>query len=187
MDIEGVLEGAKPRKGNLKKKFEEVAGDEARYFKLSERDGAIHLERNKEEIASAAAYFGRMVLISRAKLEWDDALAIYKERDLVEKFYDQLKNDLDFETLRVHSVEALQGMVFVFFLALALRALLKEKARGAGLLEKHSLEDILRELAKMRAVRIGSSWTMSEVSAKQRNLLQKMEVPVPLRPSLVIK
>jgi transposase len=154
---------------------------------LSEVDGKIHLERNQKTIAEAMAYFGRMVLISRAKLEWDDALAIYRERDLVEKFYDQLKNDLDFETLRVHSDEALQGMVFVFFLALALRALLKEKARAAGLLEKHSLEDILRELSKVRAVRIGTSWSMSEISAKQRTMLEKMKVAVPLRPSLVIK
>jgi transposase len=87
----------------------------------------------------------------------------------------------------VHRDETLQGMVFVFFLALALRALLKERARVAGLLEKHSLEDILRELSKIRAVRIGPSWTLCEIGAKQRTMLEKMKVQVPLRASLVIK
>jgi len=187
MDIETALEGARPKKGRLQKKLEEVAAEQARYFILSEVDGRIHLERNQTAIAEAMAYFGRMVLISPAPLKWDDALAIYKERDLVEKFYDQLKNDLDFDTLRVHRDETLQGMAFVFFLALALRALLKEKARAAGLLEKSSLEDILRELSKIRAVQIGQTWTLSEIGAKQRTMLQKMGIAVPLRAGLVIK
>jgi len=73
-------------------------------------------------------------------------------------------------------LKTLQGLLFVFFISLILRAILLRRAREAGLLDKKSIEEILMELAKLRAVKIGGKWRLTEISKKQRTILEKMEL-----------
>ena len=55
-------------------------------------------------------------------MAWDEVLSLYWERDEAEKQFDQLKNELGLLPLRVRSMISLRGLLFVFFLALILRA-----------------------------------------------------------------
>ena len=114
-------------------------------------------------------------------------LSLYRERDEVEKKFDDLKNELDAMPLRVHKVETLQGLLFVFFISLILRAILLRRAREAKLLDKKSIEEILMELAKLRAVKVGGKWRLTEISKKQRTILEKMGIGIPVDANLVIK
>lgn len=100
-------------------------------------------------------------------------LSLYRERDEVEKKFDDLKNELEVMPLRVQKMETLQGVLFIFFLSLVLRALLLRRARNAKLLEKSSIEEILLELAKIRAVKVGGKWRLTEISKKNRELSLK--------------
>lgn len=63
-----------------------------------------------------------------------------------------------------------------------MRSLLLRRARADGLLERSSIEDIVRELSKLRAVEIGSSSKLTEITKKQRTIMEKMNVAVPVRP-----
>jgi hypothetical protein len=56
-----------------------------------------------------------------------------------------------------------------------MRAILLRKARDLGLLDKKSIEDILVELAKLRAVKVGGKWRLTEISKKQRTILREDE------------
>jgi len=105
----------------------------------------------------------------------------------VEKLYDELKNDLDLLPPRVRKNETLAGVVFIYFVAMVVRSLLLQRARAAKLLDKASLEDIVLELTKLRVVQIGSSLKLSEVTRRQRTILEKMGIAVPVAPDLVIK
>jgi transposase len=93
-------------------------------------------------------------------------LSLYRERDEVEKKFDDLKNELEVMPLRVQKVETLQGLLFIFFISLILRAILLRRAREAKLLDKSSIEEILMELSKLRAVKVGGKWRLTEVSKK---------------------
>jgi len=95
----------------------------------------------------------------------------------VEKKFDDLKNELEAMPLRVHKIETLQGLLFVFFVSLVIRAILLQKAREAKLLDKKSVEEIMMELAKIRAVKIGGKWRLTEITKKQRTILEKMKIP----------
>lgn len=186
MDIESKLEGKRVY-GDAFEHFERVASNFRNYFECSVDEGVMHLARRPKAIAQAANRFGKMILISSSQRSWDDALSIYRERDVVEKLYDELKNDLDLLPLRVHKNETLAGLVFVYFVAMVVRSLLLQRARAAKLLEKASLEDIVLELTKLRVVQIGSSLKLSEVTKKQRTILEKMGIAVPVKLDLVIK
>jgi hypothetical protein len=43
------------------------------------------------------------------------------------------------------------------------------------------------ELAKIRAVKVGGKWRLTEISKKQRTILEKMDIGVPVVADMVIK
>lgn len=126
-------------------------------------------------------------LISSTKRSWDEVLSLYRKRDEVEKKFDDLKNELEVMPLRVQKLATLQGLLFIFFLSLVLRAMLLRRARIAKLLEKSSIEEIPMEMAKIRAVNIGGKWRLTEISKKQRTILEKMEIAILVEANLVIR
>ena len=138
-------------------------------------------------ISQAVNRFGKTILLSSSKRTWDEVLSLYRERDEVEKKFYDLKNELEVMPLRVQKVETLQGLLFIFFISLILRAILLRRAREAKLLDKSSIEEILMELSKLRAVKVGGKWRLTEVSKKQRMILEKMEISVPVEANMVIK
>ncbi len=138
-------------------------------------------------ISQATNRFGKTILLSATKRRWDEVLSLYRERDEVEKKFDDLKNELEAMPLRVQNIETLQGLLFIFFVSLIMRAILLRKARKAELLDKKSIEEILMELAKLRAVKVGGKWRLTEISKKQRTILEKMKIGIPVEANLVIK
>lgn len=186
MDLESVLEGKFVR-GNPFKHFEKVAGTFTNYFECIPDGQVIHLKRRPKAISQAVNRMGKMILLSSSKRDWDEALTLYRERDMVEKLYDELKNDLEMLPLRVHKDETLAGLVFVYFVALTMRALLMQKAQKAKLLEKSSTVDLLLEMQKLRAVQIGRVWKLTEVTKRQRTILERLGISIPVEPNLVIK
>ena len=147
----------------------------------------IKLHRRVNAISQAVNRFGKTILLSATRRKWDEVLLLYRERDEVEKRFDDLKNELEVMPLRVHKIETLQGLLFIFFISLILRAILLRKARDAELLDKRSIEEIIMELAKLRAVKIGDKWKLTEISKKQRTILEKMKIGIPIEANLVIK
>lgn len=113
MDIESKLDGKRVY-GNAFDRFELVASSMKNFLECSVDDGVIHLVRRPKPITQAANRFGRMILISSSRREWSDVLAVHRQRDTVEKFYDELKNNLDMLPLRVRKNEMLRGLVFVY-------------------------------------------------------------------------
>jgi hypothetical protein len=83
------------------------------------------------------------------------------------------ENELEVMPLRVHKVETLQGLLFIFFISLILRAILLQKARDAKLLDKSSIEEFLMELAKLRAVKVGGKWRLTDITKKTEDDLRK--------------
>jgi transposase len=181
IDIETRLDGKKAYR-EPHELFKRTAGNFARYFEWEVVDGLIRLRRRVNAISQAVNRFGKTIILSATPRSWDEVLSLYKERDLVEKQFDELKNELDVMPLRVQKVETLQGLLFVFFVSLVMRALLLRKAREAGLLDKRSVEDILLEMGKLRTVKVGGIWRLTEITKRIRMILEKIGVQVPIEP-----
>ncbi len=167
--------------------FKQIAGNFERYFEYTVDGETIHLRRRINAISQAVNRFGKVLLLSATKRRWDEVLSLYRERDEVEKKFDDLKNELEAMPLRVQKIETLQGLLFIFFISLILRAILLRRAREAELLDKKSIEEILMELAKLRAAKVGGKWKLTEISKKQRTIMEKMNIEIPVDASLVIK
>jgi transposase len=186
IDIENKLEG-KEVYGNPIEYFERTAGNFARYFECSVNGRTISLRRRVNAISQAVNRFGKTILLSATKRNWVEVLSLYRERDEVEKKFDDLKNELEVMPLRVQKVATLQGLIFVFFISLVMRAMLLQRSRNAGLLDKSSIEEIIMELSKLRAVKIGTVWRLTEISKRQRTILEKLGIGIPIDANLVTK
>lgn len=185
IDIEYALQGKEFR--NPVDQFRRTAGNFERYFDCSINGKTINLLRRVNAISQAVNRFGKTILLSATKRSWDEVLSLYRERDEVEKKFDELKNELEIIPLRVQKIETLQGMLFIFFISLILRALLLRRARDAELLGKNSIEELLMELSKLRAVKVGGKWRLTEISKRQRTILEKLMTAIPVEANLVIK
>jgi transposase len=187
IDIESNLEGKEVR-GNPRDIFNQVAGYFAKYFEFEVKDKVIHLKRRSNAISQAVNRFGKVILLSSIKRRWDEVLSLYRQREIVEKEFDNLKNELDVMPMRVSKVSTLKGLLFIFFISLIIRSLLLQKARNAELLGKNSIEDILLDLGKLRAVKIGGAWKLTEITKRERTVLEKIGVAIPIEPkNMVIK
>ncbi len=51
---------------------------------------------------------------------------IYKEKDVIEKSFDDLKNELDMKRLRIHNSQRMKGRTFIQFIALIFLAQIRK-------------------------------------------------------------
>lgn len=117
--------------------------------------GAIKVEYNQDAIdqyrRNTAGWF---VLISNDIKDPVKALEIYRMKDAVEKHFDDLKNDLDMKRLRVHSAAAMDGRLFIQYIALILSSQIKVVMNRNGWFKKHNMQDVIDEMKSLRVISI---------------------------------
>ena len=82
------------------------------------------------------------------------ALEIYRMKDAVEKHFDDLKNDLDMKRLRIHSSAAMDGRLFIQYIALILSSQIKNIMNEAGWFKSHNMQEVIDEMKSLRVVTI---------------------------------
>ena len=95
-----------------------------RYFtvKTTSKRGK-QVKRNQEAInAYKTDQAGYWIILTNCEKDAAAALAVYRERSLVESQFDDMKNDLALYRLRTHEADTMRGRAFVQFLALVLTA-----------------------------------------------------------------
>ncbi len=118
---------------------------------------------------------GKFILIYKGNFDWEDCLSTYRGKDIVEKGFDILKNDLDTLPLNVQKDTTLRGLLFVCFIALIIRMRIIKLMRDCHLVEKYSAEGMLLELEKIKKIDLTNGETIvSELTRKQKDILDCM-------------
>jgi len=109
-----------------------------------------------------------------------EALRVYRDKDTIEKCFDDLKNQLDMKRLRVQSSTAMDGRFFVQFIALILTSALRKKMRDNGLIEKYTPRELLMEMETLTQIRYSGRYgqILTEITKPQREILETLKVPV---------
>ena len=114
-------------------------------------------------------------LIGKTPLE---IYALYKSRMEVETAFDAFKNTLEADRSYMQNDQALEGWMFLNYLALVaywriLKLLVKKE-----LLSKFSIRDVLMHLSHIKKIRINGQWHLAEVTEKTRKLLSKLDYAI---------
>ena len=75
-------------------------------------------------------------------------------KDTVEKHFDDLKNDLDMKRLRIHSSAAMDGRLFIQYIALILSSQIKNTMNEAGWFKNYNMQEVIDEMKSLRLVSV---------------------------------
>ncbi len=119
-------------------------------------------------------YLGFFGLLTNDIKDPIDGLIIYRNKDIIEKCFDDLKNQLDMERLRIHSSKAMNGRLFVQFIALIYISALRKKIRENDLIKKYSFREILMEMETLTQVRYSGKYgrVLTEITKPQRIIME---------------
>jgi transposase len=150
------------------------------YFMIDEKqkdDFAFEIDGDKvDESLERAGFF--ILLSSKPELSGSEVLRIYRTRDIIEKNFDQLKNQLDFKRMRTHWNKTTQGKMFVGFLALILRSDMLRKVKGDMQTKHLTFEKILIELRKIKSVTLADlTEALTPLTKLQKTILSVLDVP----------
>jgi transposase len=99
---------------------------------------------------------------------------VYRNKDVVEKVFGNLKNRLSMRRPNVSSEESLEGKVFVQFVALMLISWIHKVLKEEGLYKNWTMQHLLDELDCIeRYEQEGKRTNYGEVTGKQRTLYKR--------------
>jgi transposase len=152
------------------------------FFAIDEKpkDNALvfELDTNKvDERLERAGFF--VLLSSKSGLSSSDVLKIYRDRDVIEKSFEQFKNRLDFRRMRTHWNKTTEGKIFVGFLALILRSYMLRVVKDNPQTKHLSFDKVLIELRKIKSVTLSDLREMLIPLTKlQKTILSTLSVAV---------
>lgn len=145
-----------------------------RYFKINlNKEGRVCFIRDTQKINTIISRLGFFIIVDTDfEASSHEILMIYRQRDVVEKSFDDLKNELDMKRLFCHSDETMEGKMFVVFFALILRSCMQNKLRTYLYETGVSFSSVLKELRKMKFVQArDGKKILSPITKKQREIL----------------
>ncbi|MBA7542079.1 hypothetical protein ES705_34395 [subsurface metagenome] len=105
---------------------------------------------------------------------------LYRRKDIIEKFFNNIKNDINRKRLRIHKKETFEGRLFLDFIALIIYSWIKKIMRNEGINKTYTVQELIYELKKIKLIRLGEKKKIiTEVSKKQRELLEKFNIKPP--------
>ena len=156
-----------------------------RYFYINRsKDGKLGFIRNNKAIDEKLRTCG-FFLIAETDFQKTTAeiLEIYRCRDVVEKSFDDLKNELDMKRLRTHAADSAQGKLFVAFLALIVRSYLLHQLRPYMRHNNLTLRKALLELDKMKSLRLpgrNQHRLLNPPTRRQREIYEALQLFLPV-------
>jgi len=125
---------------------------------------------------------GNTVLITNDPgLGREDILNLYRRKDVLEKIFDIIKNELESGRLKVSSKEAMEDRIFLTFLSMILYSEVSRVMKEKDLYKMYTLSEVFFELKKLRLATLTNRKSyLTEIYKRQRNLFEKFELPVPV-------
>ena len=102
---------------------------------------------------------------------------LYRSKDVVEKGFDVLKNDIELMPTNIRNDNSIKGYLFVAFVALILRMKLTRLMINAELNKRYFVEGLLNELEKIKIMILPDGENITtEITKKQREILDALHM-----------
>ena len=135
---------------------------------------------NEDAVKKAKRYYGFFALLSNEKMDSITALELYRNKDLVEKAFGDLKERLNLRRSLVSSEQCLNGKLFVEFVALIILSYLKKQMQLNKLVKDFTIIGLLDKLDVIECFeRPGHKLSVGEMIDKQRQLYLDLDILPP--------
>ena len=150
------------------------------FFHTTETTGGRIVERhNQEAIDKHLGTFGYFMLMSDHVTDAHQALEIYRNKDVVEKAFFNVKHRLDMKRAKVSTEGSLDGKLFVQFVALSYISRIHQVMTENDLYKDYSISTMLDELYVIESFRYpGKKTHYSEITKKQHEILSCFDASI---------
>jgi len=161
-----------------------IFGHEAYYKKFfdvstDETGKVVSAEPKADIIKSSKRYYGYFVLVANGLSDCFEALKIYRNKDVVEKAFSNIKERLNMRRTLVSSEQSLDGKLFVTFVSLILLSYIKKIMQDNNLFKKNTLKSFVDSFDVIECFRnSGGELRLGEILEKQRQHFALFEVKV---------
>ncbi len=131
-------------------------------------------ENSTEELGYEMMKRGIMILVSSFNLKNEEVVPAYYVRQTAEKLFGFSKDDLNLLPLRIHTEEALRGLLFLQFVTLTAFVHIKNK-----LGKEHNVEEILLKLRNLKCKVYDDEIIVCEPNKQQKEILNKLNILMP--------
>lgn len=147
------------------------------YFKWNKTN--LNLEKDIRSIKKDINKSGCFMLATNVKeLDKIEVLKYYRNKDIVEKVFDIVKNELDTNRLRTHKQESTEGELFVKFISAIVYSLIGAKMEQKNLYKTLSLRELLYEMQKIKITVLDEKTkSYSVLTKRQKKILEAFEIP----------
>ncbi|MFA7490467.1 MAG: IS1634 family transposase, partial [Mariniphaga sp.] len=155
--------------------------DYAKYFEVKQTPvRGVRVMPRQAVTDEAKSRFGFFVLLSNEVKTSRMALEIYRNKDVVEKAFGNIKERLNGKRMLVSSNASLEGKLFVEFIALIYLSYIKKQMSEKNLFRQYTIQGLLDEVDLIECfTEPGKSLIVGEVLQKQRQLFKDMDVRPP--------
>ena len=138
-----------------------------KYYDVKRNASPIEeFERNHEKITEMIEGSGMFCLLSNTHdMNAEAALRVYGRRDMVEKAFENLKNNVDDDSCLTHTEKTTEGKAFVAFLSLILWSDLANHWEGSG---EKSVGRLVRQLGTIKRTNYGSGCSLLQPLTRQQ-------------------
>ena len=125
-------------------------------------------------------YFGYFALVGNMKMGATRALETYRNRDLVEKAFGNMKERLNLRRLLVSSESSLGGKLFVGFVALIFLSHIKKVMQNKKLFAQNTMQELLDKADLIECFECqGRKLKVGEVLKNQKEIYEAFEIMPP--------
>lgn len=153
-----------------------------RYFTVTRTPvRGLRVEPRTDAMEGAKECYGFFAFLSNDIKDPLVALRTYRNRDVIEKAFGNVKDRLNCRRTLVSSEASLEGKLFVEFVALIYLSYIRKMMQDKGLFTKYTLQGLLDQLDVIEEFESpGKAPYIGEILEKQRQIYLDMEVDPPI-------
>ena len=157
--------------------FKERAKEMAGYYSWKKIDDHFRINIKKNAVSQRVNRMGKFFLFYYGERDWMECLTVYRERDIVEKGFKIMKNDIQSLPLNTNKDSTTKGFIFICFIGLIIRMKLLSLMRETTIIEDHTVESLLLELEKIRKIELqNGEIIVTELTRKQKEIMEKLNL-----------
>jgi len=147
------------------------------YYKWNKTN--LRIEKDIKQIKKELNKSGCFMLTTNDKeLDKRDVLKYYRSKDLVEKVFDSVKNEMDTKRLHTHKQSSTEGKIFIKFISAILYSIIGKKMEEKELYKAMSIKELIYEMQKIKITVLDDKTKIYSVLTKrQKKILEAFEIP----------
>jgi transposase len=142
----------------------------------------LRVSYNEEEIRKYRdRYSGFVCIFSNKIKDAAEALRVYRNKDVVENCFDDLKNHLDMKRLRVHSAAAMDCRLFLQFLSLVYISTIRNTIETDKKLKYLTAREVMEEMETLTRIKYSNRYgqIFTETTPIQRCIMEAFDLELP--------